>query len=44
MEQISISKFRAICLAVLERVRRSREPALVMKSGFRLLRSSLHPR
>jgi prevent-host-death family protein len=33
METISISKFKATCLAVLEQVRRSREPILVTKRG-----------
>jgi prevent-host-death family protein len=33
MEQISISKFKATCLAVLERVRQTREPVLVTKRG-----------
>lgn len=33
MESISISKFKATCLAVLERVRQTREPVLVTKRG-----------
>jgi len=33
MEQISISKFKATCLAVLERVRQTREPVLVTRRG-----------
>jgi prevent-host-death family protein len=33
MQTISISKFKATCLAVLEQVRRSREPILVTKRG-----------
>ncbi len=33
MEKIAISKFKATCLAVLERVRRSRKPVLVTKFG-----------
>jgi prevent-host-death family protein len=33
MEQISISKFKATCLAVIERVRRTREPILVTRHG-----------
>ena len=33
METISISKFKATCLAVLEQVRRTREPVLVTKRG-----------
>lgn len=34
MEQIPISKFKATCLAVLERVRRTREPILVTRRGL----------
>ena len=33
MDEISISKFKATCLAVLERVRRTREPVLVTRRG-----------
>ncbi|HYU60438.1 MAG TPA: type II toxin-antitoxin system Phd/YefM family antitoxin [Solirubrobacterales bacterium] len=33
MEAIAISKFKATCLAVLERVRRTGEPVLVTKRG-----------
>jgi len=33
MEEIAISKFKATCLAVLERVRRTREPVLVTRFG-----------
>lgn len=33
MEQISISKFKVNCLAVLERVRQTREPILVTRHG-----------
>jgi prevent-host-death family protein len=33
MEEISISKFKATCLAVLERVRQTREPILVTRRG-----------
>jgi prevent-host-death family protein len=33
MQQIPISKFKATCLAVLERVRRTREPILVTRRG-----------
>jgi prevent-host-death family protein len=33
MEQISISKFKATCLAVIERVRQTREPILVTRRG-----------
>ncbi len=34
MEQIPISKFKATCLAVLERVRRTRKPVLITKRGM----------
>jgi prevent-host-death family protein len=33
MEQIAISKFKANCLAVLERVRKTRQPVLVTRFG-----------
>lgn len=33
MEQISISAFKATCLAVLERVRKTRRPVLVTRFG-----------
>jgi prevent-host-death family protein len=33
METISISKFKATCLAVLEQVRQTGEPVLVTKRG-----------
>jgi prevent-host-death family protein len=33
MEKIAIAKFKATCLAVLERVRRTREPVLVTRRG-----------
>jgi antitoxin (DNA-binding transcriptional repressor) of toxin-antitoxin stability system len=33
MQQISISKFKATCLAVLEHVRQTREPVLVTRRG-----------
>jgi prevent-host-death family protein len=33
MEEIAISKFKATCLAVLERVRRTRKPVLVTRFG-----------
>ena len=33
METISISKFKATCLSVLERVRKTGEPLLVTKRG-----------
>jgi len=33
MEEIAISKFKATCLAVLERVRKTRRPVLVTRFG-----------
>ena len=33
METITISRFKATCLAVLERVRQTREPVLVTRRG-----------
>ena len=33
MEQISISKFKATCLAVLEKVRKTRQPVLITRFG-----------
>jgi len=33
MQTISISKFKATCLAVLERVRKTGEPLLITKHG-----------
>jgi len=33
MEEIAISKFKATCLAVLERVRRTRKPVRVTRFG-----------
>jgi len=33
MEQIAISKFKATCLSVLERVRKTRKPVLVTRFG-----------
>jgi prevent-host-death family protein len=33
MDSIAISKFRATCLSVLERVRRTRKPILVTRFG-----------
>jgi antitoxin (DNA-binding transcriptional repressor) of toxin-antitoxin stability system len=33
MDQVPISKFKATCLAILERVRRSRRPVLVTRFG-----------
>jgi prevent-host-death family protein len=36
MEALSISRFKATCLAVLDRVRRTGEPVLVTKRGVPL--------
>ena len=33
MEQIAISKFKATCLSVMERVRKTRKPILVTRFG-----------
>lgn len=33
MERIAISKFKATCLGVLERVRKTRQPVLVTRFG-----------
>ena len=33
MEQMAISKFKATCLAVLQRVRKTRKPVLVTRFG-----------
>ena len=33
MEEIAISKFKATCLAVLEKVRKTRKPILVTRFG-----------
>jgi len=33
MEQMAISKFKATCLAVLERVRRTKQPILITRRG-----------
>jgi len=33
MEKIAISKFKATCLAVVERVRRTRKPVLITRFG-----------
>lgn len=38
MEEIPISKFKATCLAVLERVRTSGEPVLVTRHGHPVAR------
>lgn len=33
MQEIAISKFKATCLAVMEQVRRTRQPVLVTRFG-----------
>ena len=33
MEEIAVSKFKATCLAVLERVRKTKKPVLVTRFG-----------
>jgi prevent-host-death family protein len=33
MEEMAVSKFKATCLAVLERVRRTRKPVLITRFG-----------
>jgi antitoxin (DNA-binding transcriptional repressor) of toxin-antitoxin stability system len=33
MEQIAVSKFKATCLAILENVRKTRQPILVTRFG-----------
>lgn len=33
MEEIAVSKFKATCLAVLERVKRTRKPVLITRFG-----------
>jgi prevent-host-death family protein len=33
MEEIAISKFKATCLSVLERVRKTRKPVLITRFG-----------
>jgi len=33
MEEMAISKFKATCLAVIERVRRTRKPVLITRFG-----------
>lgn len=33
MEEMAISKFKATCLAVLDRVRRTRKPVLITRFG-----------
>jgi antitoxin (DNA-binding transcriptional repressor) of toxin-antitoxin stability system len=47
MEEIAISKFKATCLAVLERVKASGKPVLVTRHGHAVAEihpvSSLHP-
>jgi len=41
MEEIAISKFKATCLAVLERVRKTGEPILVTRFGHPV--AKIHP-
>ena len=43
MEEIEISTFRATCLAVLDRVGRTREPVLVTRLGKPVARILLPP-
>ena len=38
MEQIQISKFKATCLAVLDRVAQTREPILITRRGTPIAR------
>jgi len=33
MEQIAVSKFKATCLSVMERVRKTRKPVLITRFG-----------
>lgn len=33
MEQVSISQFKATCLALLDRVKRTKKPLLVLRKG-----------
>jgi hypothetical protein len=42
MEEIAISKFKATCLAVLEKVRKTGKPVLVTRFGNRSPKSFLH--
>jgi antitoxin (DNA-binding transcriptional repressor) of toxin-antitoxin stability system len=48
MEEIAISKFKATCLAVLEKVKKSGEPVLVTRFGHPVAQivppSPKHPR
>lgn len=41
MEEIAISKFKATCLAVLERVRKTGEPVLITRFGHPV--AKIHP-
>jgi antitoxin (DNA-binding transcriptional repressor) of toxin-antitoxin stability system len=34
MEQIAVSKFKATCLSVMERVRKTRKPVLITRFGI----------
>ena len=43
MEQIAVSKFKATCLSVLERVRKTRKPVLVTRFGVPLAEISPPP-
>ena len=47
MEEIAISKFKATCLAILERVKKTGQPILVTKFGHPVAEvrppGSLHP-
>jgi len=47
MEEIAISKFKATCLAVLERVRRTRQPVRITRFGdpvAEVVPPSVHPK
>jgi len=37
MERVPVSKFKATCLALLERVRRTGQPILVTRRGVRIV-------
>ena len=43
MEQIAVSKFKATCLSVLDRVRKTRKPILVTRFGVPLAEISPPP-
>jgi prevent-host-death family protein len=43
MQMLSISKFKATCLAVLERVRKTGEPLLITKHGVPIAQVSPPP-